>query len=71
MKKLLAVIIAFSLTLAISLGINNLHKKTELANTSIAYKKSCLVIDAGHGGIDAGTIGVDGTNEKEINSYCY
>lgn len=67
MKKLLAVIIAFSLTLAISLGINNLHKKTELANTSIAYKKSCLVIDAGHGGIDAGTIGVDGTNEKEIN----
>ncbi len=35
MKKLLAVIIAFSLTLAISLGINNLHKKTELANTSI------------------------------------
>lgn len=67
MKKIIAVIIALSLTLAISLGVNNLHKKTELANTSIAYNKSCLVIDAGHGGIDAGTIGVDGTNEKEIN----
>lgn len=26
-----------------------------------------VVIDAGHGGKDAGTIGIDGTNEKDIN----
>lgn len=26
-----------------------------------------MVIDAGHGGIDAGTIGVDNANEKDIN----
>ena len=67
MKKVLAVFFALMLTLAFSVGINNLHKKAELANASISYKKSCLVIDAGHGGIDAGTIGIDGTNEKEIN----
>lgn len=26
-----------------------------------------LIIDAGHGGIDGGAVGVDGTNEKDIN----
>lgn len=67
MKKLLAIILTFSLTLAISVGINSIYHKAESVNTNISYKKSCLVIDAGHGGIDAGTIGVDGTNEKEIN----
>lgn len=30
-------------------------------------KRRCVVIDAGHGGMDPGKVGVDGSLEKEIN----
>ncbi|MBQ9517904.1 MAG: N-acetylmuramoyl-L-alanine amidase [Eubacterium sp.] len=33
----------------------------------LAHSRYTVVIDAGHGGKDAGTIGVDGTEEKGIN----
>ena len=34
---------------------------------SALRQKTVLVIDAGHGGIDGGAIGVDGTRESDIN----
>lgn len=33
----------------------------------VAEKKKVIVIDAGHGGIDPGKIGIHGEQEKEIN----
>lgn len=66
MKKIITVITVFLLTFCLSLGINNFFQKVKTANT-YSSRKTNLVIDAGHGGIDAGTIGVDGTNEKIIN----
>lgn len=34
---------------------------------AVLNEKSVLIIDAGHGGIDGGAIGVDGTKESDIN----
>lgn len=66
MKKIITVITVFVLTFCLGLGINNVFQTVKTANT-YSNNKTNLVIDAGHGGIDAGTIGVDGTNEKVIN----
>lgn len=66
MKKIITVITVFVLTFCLGLGINNVFQTVKTANT-YSSNKTNLVIDAGHGGIDAGTIGVDGTNEKVIN----
>lgn len=42
-----------------------------IASSSEADKKDELtvIIDAGHGGIDGGAVGSDGTEEKDINLY--
>ena len=42
----------------------NIH--TASTSAKISSKKT-VVIDAGHGGKDAGTVGIDGTLEKDIN----
>ncbi len=67
MKKILTVITTFVLCISMSLAINNFFKKSMMANSHITSTKTTLVIDAGHGGRDSGTIGIDGTNEKNIN----
>lgn len=67
MKKILTIMTVFILTFCLSLGINNIFKKVVAVNNPYNGSKTNLVIDAGHGGIDAGTIGVDGANEKIIN----
>lgn len=41
--------------------------KARMAEQSYLSSRHTVVIDAGHGGRDAGTIGVDGTEEKAIN----
>lgn len=44
------------------------RETAELVNAnSIRQREICVVIDAGHGGIDPGKIGVNGVQEKEIN----
>lgn len=45
------------------------RKGAELVSSgNVAVKKElCVVIDAGHGGIDPGKVGVNGALEKEIN----
>ncbi len=40
---------------------------TSGGNIQVREKEYCVVIDAGHGGIDPGKVGVNGVNEKEIN----
>lgn len=67
MKKILTIITTFVLCISISLAINSIFKKSLMANSHTTSSKTTLVIDAGHGGRDSGTIGVDGTNEKNIN----
>ncbi len=64
MKK--ALFILFSVFLVISILFLN---ETKIASVSqlIENKYPVIIIDAGHGGEDGGAIGVDGTNEKDIN----
>lgn len=40
---------------------------SRVATEKAGKKKPCVVIDAGHGGIDPGKVGVDGSLEKDIN----
>lgn len=67
MKKLLVIIFTFVFTFVSCVGINYLMQEAVKTNSSINHNRVNLVIDAGHGGIDAGTIGVDSTKEKGIN----
>ena len=67
MKKapLIMLCILFVLINCLSISCIKTHYNTVSNNNYISRYK--VVIDAGHGGKDAGTIGVDGTNEKDIN----
>lgn len=67
MKKILVVIFTFVFTFLSCLGMNYLMKDVVAISSKSNHNRVNLVIDAGHGGIDAGTIGVDQSNEKEIN----
>ncbi len=42
------------------------EKNAQVVN-NINYKSPVIIIDAGHGGFDSGTISVNGTLEKDIN----
>lgn len=67
MKKAALIFIVFIFTFVGCLGANSLLKSSVRVNRTYAPKHTALVIDAGHGGIDAGTIGVDGAKEKTVN----
>ena len=56
----LAVLAGLVLTAFFTVG-----KKQDTAGSS--HERSTLVIDPGHGGIDGGAIGADGTRESDIN----
>lgn len=70
-KKKIGLIFALSgFLLAVSLFYAtyrlNLRAVETLGHTS-PKDETVFIIDAGHGGIDGGAVGVDGTNEKDIN----
>lgn len=67
MKRLALVIMVFVFTFVACFGIERVIEKAEVAITGEYLPKTTVVIDAGHGGADAGTIGIDGTEEKGIN----
>lgn len=67
MKKLLLVILSSILIcMPFLVKYNQTDYKTEKTNTS-SHSRYTVVIDAGHGGKDAGTSAADGTAEKGIN----
>lgn len=67
MKKVLVIIFTFVFTFVTCVGIHYMMRDVVDISSSISSNRVNLVIDAGHGGIDAGTIGVDNANEKDIN----
>lgn len=67
MKKSTVIILTVIFTFCSCLGINTALKHKTAVNNSQSLNRINLVIDAGHGGIDAGTIGVDNAKEKDIN----
>ena len=67
MKKGLIIFIVFVFTFASCLGINTFCEKNLPVNSGIVKSSRIVVLDAGHGGKDSGTIAADGTLEKDIN----
>ena len=67
MKRIYLIIIAVSLALFVILIIGKFSSIHTASSSAKITSKRTVVIDAGHGGRDAGTIGIDGTNEKDIN----
>lgn len=67
MKKIITILTIFVITFSLSITINTIFEKSLTANTHNYSSDKTLVIDAGHGGRDGGTIGIDGANEKDIN----
>lgn len=67
MKKSLLVIFTTIFTFVSCFYMSFVFEKKRTASANSAFSQYTIVIDAGHGGKDAGTIGIDGTNEKDIN----
>lgn len=67
MKKVLVILFTFVFTFVTCVGIHYMMRDVVDISSNISSNRVNLVIDAGHGGIDAGTIGVDNANEKDIN----
>lgn len=67
MKKILLIIFAVIFTITICFGLRRTVTNSEVSSYKASLSRNTVVIDAGHGGKDAGTIGIDGTMEKGIN----
>ncbi len=67
LKKAFVIILVFCFTFVSCFSINYIMRKTSLISMTADNTRVNLVIDPGHGGIDAGTIGTDGAKEKDIN----
>lgn len=59
--------ISFLLYTAISSAFTILSSKKDSVNTSNAKNAVTVILDAGHGGIDGGAVGVSGILEKDLN----
>ena len=62
MKKATLIVLIVIFTFSSCLGINTYFKHNFAVNNGAKSNRINLVIDAGHGGIDAGTFGVDNAN---------
>lgn len=67
LKKALVIILTVVFTFVSCFAIHYVMQDISQINSSTAHNRVNLVIDAGHGGLDAGTLGDDGTKEKDIN----
>ena len=59
--------VALLLVLIITLTATIFQRKEEKTDAASADEAKIIVIDAGHGGMDGGATGSDGTLEKQIN----
>lgn len=62
-----AAVTALMLFLALSAYAASLDLSTSVETVAARLAESTLVIDAGHGGIDGGALGADGSRESDIN----
>lgn len=67
MKKSYAVILTLSFILSCLFAYNGAFKAYKAVNYTSFSSRKTVVIDAGHGGKDVGTSGIDGTFEKAVN----
>lgn len=67
MKKYLSLLLAAVFVFVTCLSLNHLFAQVQLSSVHYSSAGFHLVIDAGHGGVDAGTMAADKTPEKEIN----
>ncbi len=67
MKRALIILLVFVFTFLSCFGINALFEKTNAVHSNYIKSNYNIVLDAGHGGKDAGTVAADGTLEKDIN----
>lgn len=67
MKILKRIIISIVIISALVLTINFSVAKERSISKQVVTSSNTFVIDAGHGGKDAGAIGIDGSKEKDIN----
>lgn len=67
MKKSLIIILTVVFTFVSCLSLNALFSENITVNSDYNALSRCIIIDAGHGGADSGTVAEDGTLEKNIN----
>ncbi len=67
MKRAIVLLLVLCFTYSCCFGINSAFQKISQASSGRIYSKFTVVLDAGHGGKDSGTIAQDGTLEKDIN----
>lgn len=67
MKKSLTIFMSFALLFSFTFGLNLTINKVKSVESQKIISKKTIVLDAGHGGKDSGTMAADGTLEKDIN----
>lgn len=70
-EKLQSRLLALALMALLAASIVYVGRETAYYVTgetvSVSEEVKCVVIDAGHGGMDPGKVGINGANEKDIN----
>ncbi len=67
MKRTLIILIVFIFTFVSCFTLNLLLQNSDYVYSNHVKSNYTIVLDAGHGGKDSGTISADGTLEKDIN----
>ncbi|MBQ9532201.1 MAG: N-acetylmuramoyl-L-alanine amidase [Eubacterium sp.] len=67
MKRIVLVVLSLIIVVTSCSFADHIHNKANNVDSKEISSKYTVVIDAGHGGKDAGTIGVDSVKEKDIN----
>ncbi len=67
MKRFTAAILVLLMVLSACILSTELIEHYSLAGSAQPEEAFCVIIDAGHGGMDGGTSAADGTREKDIN----
>lgn len=67
MKVIRIILTSVLVIVSIIVVITLTNTSEKQISSSYHTSKNCVVIDPGHGGKDAGAIGIDGSNEKDIN----
>lgn len=67
MKKSLIILFVLIFTFVSCICLNSVFTDKKAVNYETKTGNKCIVIDAGHGGVDAGTFSANGTLEKDIN----